>query len=79
MEEIANAGPSAAESLQASVECIVELLESLQILASGNFEESIISNQVTDVVNSRYSTLKESDYTGPLTYQSMSRLPAPYR
>lgn len=31
------------------------------------------------MVNSRHETLKDADYTGPLTYQSMARLPAPYR
>lgn len=103
MEECALAvqsGNGNESSLQASVECIVALLGSLQTLCSGEINEDIISDQVTlqqivykksflhiiylfsqivEVINSRYSNLRESDYTGPLTYQSMTRLPAPYR
>ncbi|XP_036221148.2 brefeldin A-inhibited guanine nucleotide-exchange protein 3 [Bactrocera oleae] len=65
--------------LHASVECMVALLDSLQILCSGEVTESMISDQIVSAVNSRHETLKDADYTGPLTYQSMARLPAPYR
>lgn len=82
MEECAVAsqsGNSCEASLQCSVECIVKLLGSLQSLCSGDVDEMTFSNQLTEAVNHRYSNLRESDYTGPLTYQSMARLPAPYR
>uniref|UniRef100_A0A1B0FLI6 SEC7 domain-containing protein n=1 Tax=Glossina morsitans morsitans TaxID=37546 RepID=A0A1B0FLI6_GLOMM len=82
MEECAysvNNGTNAESSLQASVECMVALLQSLQVLCSGELTESMISNQIVGLVNSRFIQLKDADYTGPLTYQSMARLPAPYR
>ncbi|XP_037938605.1 brefeldin A-inhibited guanine nucleotide-exchange protein 3 [Teleopsis dalmanni] len=82
MEECAygvNSGVAVEASLQASVECMVALLESLQILCTGELTESMISDQIVNVVNTRHEHLKDADYTGPLTYQSMSRLPAPYR
>lgn len=83
MEECAygaSGGGSATEaSLQASVECMVALLDSLQVLCSGELTESMISDQIVQVVNGRHDLLKDADYSGPLTYQSMARLPAPYR
>lgn len=66
-------------SLQASVECMVALLDSLQVLCTGELTESMISDQIVQVVNGRHELLKDADYSGPLTYQSMARLPAPYR
>lgn len=82
MEECAlsaQAGNSCENALQASVECIVALLESLQTLCSGNIDENALSDQTVQIINTRYSTLKDVDYSGPLTYQYMARLPAPYR
>ncbi|XP_055389685.1 brefeldin A-inhibited guanine nucleotide-exchange protein 3 [Condylostylus longicornis] len=82
MEECALAvqtGSGNEQSLQASVECVVALLDSLQTLCSGEINENTISDQIVDVINYRHPTLREADYTGPLTYQSMARLPAPYR
>lgn len=82
MEECAlsaQAGNSCENALQASVECIVALLESLQTLCSGNIDESALSDQTVQIINNRYGTLKDVDYSGPLTYQYMARLPAPYR
>lgn len=82
MEECAygaSAGSATEASLQASVECMVALLDSLQVLCSGELTESMISDQIVQVVNSRHEQLKDADYSGPLTYQSMARLPAPYR
>ncbi|XP_030380962.1 brefeldin A-inhibited guanine nucleotide-exchange protein 3 [Scaptodrosophila lebanonensis] len=82
MEECAygaSAGTAAEASLQASVECMVALLDSLQVLCTGELTESMISDQIVQVVNSRHELLKDADYSGPLTYQSMARLPAPYR
>lgn len=83
MEECAlsaQAGNSCENALQASVECIVALLESLQTLCSGNIDENSLCDQTVQIINNRFGSLKDVDYTGPLTYQYyMSRLPAPYR
>nr|XP_036676973.1 brefeldin A-inhibited guanine nucleotide-exchange protein 3 isoform X1 [Drosophila suzukii] len=83
MEECAygasGVGSATEASLQASVECMVALLDSLQVLCSGELTESMISDQIVQVVNGRHDLLKDADYSGPLTYQSMARLPAPYR
>ncbi|GAB0094105.1 brefeldin A-inhibited guanine nucleotide-exchange protein 3 [Sergentomyia squamirostris] len=82
MEECATAsqtGNSTEAALQSSVECVVALLSSLQVLSSSDVNDTILSNQAMETINSRYSYLIEVDYTGPLTYQSMARLPAPYR
>lgn len=82
MEECAlsaQAGNACENALQASVECIVALLESLQTLCSGNIDENALSDQTIQIINNRYATLKDVDYSGPLTYQYMARLPAPYR
>lgn len=83
MEECAlaaQAGQHSCENaLQASVECIVALLESLQTMCSGNIDENALSDQTVEMLNNRYDKLKDVDYAGPLTYQYMARLPAPYR
>lgn len=80
MEECATSSHSGIElSLHASVECIVALLTSLQNLSTGEIDENTVSEQVAHVINTRYKNLKEADYTGPLTYQLMARLPASYR
>ncbi|XP_055842958.1 brefeldin A-inhibited guanine nucleotide-exchange protein 3 [Episyrphus balteatus] len=82
MEECAFAahtGTGVEGSLQASVECMVALLDSLQTLCSGDINENIISDQIVDTVNNRHPNLRDADYSGPLTYQSMARLPAQYR
>lgn len=83
MEECALAAQSSQNScenaLQASVECIVALLESLQTMCAGNIDENALNDQTVQMLNNRYDKLKEVDYAGPLTYQYMARLPAPYR
>uniref|UniRef100_A0A1S4G9F5 SEC7 domain-containing protein n=1 Tax=Anopheles gambiae TaxID=7165 RepID=A0A1S4G9F5_ANOGA len=66
-------------ALSSSVECVVALLESLQVLSSGSYDESLIGDRIAELVNERYAALADADYTGPLTYQSMTRLPPPYR
>ena len=38
-----------------------------------------MSEQVADFINARYDNLKDADYHGPLTYQSLVRLPRDYR
>lgn len=67
------------QALHSSVECIVELLKSLQVLSVGEFDESVLGNQAVEAINLRYTRLADVDYSGPLTYQSMARLPPPYR
>ncbi|XP_058064103.1 brefeldin A-inhibited guanine nucleotide-exchange protein 3 [Anopheles bellator] len=83
MEECAvawhNGSTSVYGALSSSVECIVALLESLKMLSSGNFDESLIDDRIAEAVNLRYSQLADADYSGPLTYQSMARLPPLYR
>lgn len=82
MEECAltaQSGSSCENALQSSVECIVSLLASLQTLCSGTIDDNIMNDQTAQVINNRYDVLREVDYTGPLTYQYMARLPAPYR
>lgn len=82
MEECAvaaQAGTACENSLHTSVECVVALLASLQTLCSGDLDENIISDHTVKILNCRYGKLWEVDYTGPLTYQSMARLPAAYR
>lgn len=81
MEECAISANSAFgsdDSLHSSIECLVGLLSSLQTLCTGDVE-NIVNDQVADVINARYSDLKDADYHGPLTYQSLVRLPRDYR
>lgn len=59
----------------ASVECVVALLGSLEALCKGEG----LNIEGAEIANSRYPTLEQADYTGPLTYQSLARLPKPYR
>ncbi|KAL3272753.1 hypothetical protein HHI36_014214 [Cryptolaemus montrouzieri] len=61
--------------LLASVECVDALLGSLEALCTGEG----LDQEGSEIANSRYATLEQADYTGPLTYQSMERLPKPYR
>nr|CAI5817156.1 unnamed protein product [Callosobruchus analis] len=61
--------------LLASVECVGALLGSLEALCAGEG----LNQEAADVANSRYPNLEQADYTGPLTYQSLARLPKPYR
>lgn len=79
MEECALSGQTCESALHTSVECIVALLASLQTLCSGDLNHNIISDNTVKILNNRYGKLREVDYTGPLTYQSMARLPAAYR
>ncbi|KAF5291462.1 hypothetical protein FQR65_LT01774 [Abscondita terminalis] len=59
----------------ASVECVGALLGSLESLSNGEG----LDQEGADIANNRYPTLEQADYTGPLTYQSLARLPKPYR
>lgn len=59
----------------ASVECVGALLGSLEALCKGEG----LNQEAAELTNSRYPLLVQADYTGPLTYQSLARLPKPYR
>ncbi|XP_050298797.1 brefeldin A-inhibited guanine nucleotide-exchange protein 3 isoform X2 [Anthonomus grandis grandis] len=59
----------------ASVECVGALLGSLEALCRGEG----LNQEAADLTNARYSLLEHADYAGPLTYQSLARLPKPYR
>ncbi|XP_003424823.1 brefeldin A-inhibited guanine nucleotide-exchange protein 3 isoform X1 [Nasonia vitripennis] len=72
IEESTNAGLSV---LQASVSCVVAMLSALQELCEGK----AISHNYTCTINGLYEDLESCDYRGPLTYQSMARLPKTYR
>lgn len=61
--------------LLASVECVGALLGSLEALCKGEG----LNGEGAETANTRYQTLEQADYTGPLTYQSLARLPKPYR
>lgn len=70
---------SKAHVLEASVECLVALLSSLQKLISESGDSFKIEDEVVKAVNARYITIKQADYKGPLTYQMAVRLPKVYR
>ncbi|KAJ9574457.1 hypothetical protein L9F63_008383, partial [Diploptera punctata] len=55
----------------ASVACIVAMLGSLEELCTGKG----ITHTYMDRINTMYSQLEQCDYQGPLTYQSLLRLP----
>ncbi|KAJ8951561.1 hypothetical protein NQ318_020436 [Aromia moschata] len=73
IEESSQCGDS--NVLLASVECVGALLGSLEALCRGEG----LNQEAADITNGRYLTLEQADYTGPLTYQSLARLPKPYR
>ncbi|XP_046466470.1 brefeldin A-inhibited guanine nucleotide-exchange protein 3 isoform X1 [Neodiprion pinetum] len=72
IEESTTAGPLV---LHASVSCVVAMLSALQELCEGK----AISHDYTCTINSLYEDLDSCNYQGPLTYQSMARLPKTYR
>ncbi|XP_043482060.1 brefeldin A-inhibited guanine nucleotide-exchange protein 3 isoform X2 [Leptopilina heterotoma] len=75
MDSIEESISSGVNVLNASVACIVAMLSALQELCEGK----AISHKYTCTINSLYDDLESCDYRGPLTYQSMSRLPKTYR
>lgn len=58
-----------------SVSCILSLLSTLLDLSTGKG----INDVYTDKINEKFPSLTSCDYTGPLTYESMMRLPNIYR
>ncbi|XP_050521238.1 brefeldin A-inhibited guanine nucleotide-exchange protein 3 isoform X2 [Daktulosphaira vitifoliae] len=63
------------EIVSTSVFCIASLLSTLIDLSCGKG----INNIYSDKINKKFDTLSNCDYTGPLTYESMKRLPSSYR
>ncbi|XP_041981779.1 brefeldin A-inhibited guanine nucleotide-exchange protein 3 [Aricia agestis] len=61
----------------AAVECVFSLLDALEKLCSGSVE--YMSADVAALIMSHWPKLQDADYTGPLTYQTLARLPSPYR
>ncbi|XP_022822877.1 brefeldin A-inhibited guanine nucleotide-exchange protein 3 [Spodoptera litura] len=61
----------------AAVECVVSLLDALEKLCSGTTE--YITPEIATLILSHWQKLQDADYTGPLTYQTLARLPSPYR
>lgn len=58
-----------------SVSCILSLLSTLLELSTGKG----INDVYTDKINEKFQSLASCDYTGPLAYESMKRLPNVYR
>jgi len=58
-----------------SVSCILSLLSTLLDLSTGKG----INDVYTEKINEKFQSLDSCDYTGPLTYESMKRLPNTYR
>ncbi|XP_049951444.1 brefeldin A-inhibited guanine nucleotide-exchange protein 3 [Schistocerca serialis cubense] len=73
IEECSRCSDSAVSNV--SVSCVVALLGSLEELCTGKG----ITHTYMDRINTLYMELHQCDYKGPLTYQSMLRLPKPYR
>lgn len=58
-----------------SVSCILSILSTLLDLTTGKG----INDVYTEKINEKFQSLASCDYTGPLTYESMKRLPNVYR
>ncbi|GBP90556.1 Brefeldin A-inhibited guanine nucleotide-exchange protein 3, partial [Eumeta japonica] len=78
MDGIEECGRSGSiEVITAAVECVVSLLDALERLCSNTDE--YIPTDVVEVLLRHWPKLQDADYTGPLTYQTLARLPSPYR
>ncbi|XP_076763576.1 brefeldin A-inhibited guanine nucleotide-exchange protein 3 [Xylocopa sonorina] len=75
MDSIEESTTGGLSTLHASVSCVVAMLSALQELCEGK----AINHTYTCAINSLYEDLESCDYKGPLTYQSMARLPKTYR
>ncbi|KAM3965804.1 LOW QUALITY PROTEIN: brefeldin A-inhibited guanine nucleotide-exchange protein 3 [Aphomia sociella] len=64
------------EVIAASVECVVSLLDALEKLCNSS---EYIPTDTAAVMLQHWPKLHDADYTGPLTYQTLARLPSPYR
>ncbi|XP_017875514.1 brefeldin A-inhibited guanine nucleotide-exchange protein 3 isoform X2 [Ceratina calcarata] len=75
MDSIEESTAGGLSTIHASVSCVVAMLSALQELCEGK----AINHTYTCTINSLYEDLESCDYKGPLTYQSMARLPKTYR
>ncbi|XP_053610535.1 brefeldin A-inhibited guanine nucleotide-exchange protein 3 isoform X2 [Plodia interpunctella] len=64
------------EVMTAAVECVVSLLDALEKLCNS---PEYIPADTTTLILQHWPKLHDADYTGPLTYQTLARLPSPYR
>lgn len=65
------------EVVAAAVECVVGLLDALEKLCSGSIE--YLTPEQSTLILGHWPKLHDADYSGPLTYQTLARLPSPYR
>lgn len=65
------------EVVAAAVECVVGLLDALEKLCSGSIE--YLTPEQATLILEHWPKLHDADYSGPLTYQTLARLPSPYR
>ncbi|XP_026321687.1 brefeldin A-inhibited guanine nucleotide-exchange protein 3 isoform X2 [Hyposmocoma kahamanoa] len=65
------------EVVAAAVECVVGLLDALEKLCSGTIE--YLTPEQATLILEHWPKLHDADYSGPLTYQTLARLPSPYR
>ncbi|CAG9788822.1 unnamed protein product [Diatraea saccharalis] len=65
------------EVIAAAVECVVSLLDALEKLCISSGE--YMTADVATLVLQHWPKLQDADYSGPLTYQTLARLPSPYR
>ncbi|CAH2043984.1 unnamed protein product, partial [Iphiclides podalirius] len=65
------------EVVAAAVECVVSLLDALEKLCAGPNDYLLCDTAA--LILKHWPKLQDADYTGPLTYQTLARLPSPYR
>ncbi|RVE45506.1 hypothetical protein evm_009845 [Chilo suppressalis] len=65
------------EVIAAAVECVVSLLDALEKLCATSGE--YMAADIAALILQHWPKLQDADYTGPLTYQTLARLPSPYR
>ncbi|XP_052743496.1 brefeldin A-inhibited guanine nucleotide-exchange protein 3 [Bicyclus anynana] len=65
------------EVVAAAVECVFSLLDALEKLCSGSVE--YLPLEIATLILNHWPKLQDADYSGPLTYQTLARLPSPYR
>lgn len=78
MDSIEECGRSGnPEVVAAAVECVVSLLDALEKLCTTPTD--YILPETAGLILEYWPKLHDADYTGPLTYQTLARLPSPYR
>lgn len=78
MDGIEECGRSGSPDIvSAAVECVVAFLDALEKLCVDSNEH--MPEDIAAIMLKQWPKLQDSDYTGPLTYQTLARLPSPYR